>query len=402
MHDMTVMLMELGAVILGLGVVGRFAGRIGMSPIPLYLAGGLAFGNGGIFPLSTSEEFFEVGAEIGVILLLLLLGLEYTATELFGSLRAQYPTGAVDFLLNATPGALVALLLGWGPAAALALAGVTWISSSGVVAKVLTDLGRLGNRETPVVLGVLVLEDLSMAVYLPLLTAVLGGAGLAGGSVTLLVALGTVGLVLYVALRHGRLVSRAVGTDNPEMLLLVVLGLTLLVAGVAERLQVSAAVGAFLVGIALSGETAENARNLMTPLRDLFAALFFVFFGLSTVPAEIPPVLPLAALLAAVTAATKIATGWYAARRAGIASKGRWRAGGALVARGEFSIVIAGLAAGTEPRIGPLATAYVLLLVVLGPLAARWVEPAASALRRRRGRTPPGTPPPRADAPSAG
>ncbi|MGH3312744.1 MAG: cation:proton antiporter [Streptomyces sp.] len=387
MHDTTVLLIELGAVILGLGLVGRFAGRIGMSPIPLYLLGGLAFGHGGFFPLSSSEEFIEVGAEIGVLLLLLLLGLEYTASELVTSLKTQYPSGIVDFLLNATPGALAGLILGWGPAGVVALAGVTWISSSGVIAKVLTDLGRLGNRETPVILGILVMEDLSMAVYLPLLTALLAGVGIAGGSVTLLVALGTVGLVLYLALRHGRFISRAVSSDTPEMLLLVVLGLTLLVAGVAQKLQVSAAVGAFLVGIALSGETAEHARTLLSPLRDLFAAVFFVFFGLSTAPSEIPPVLLPALMLAVVTIITKIITGWYAARRAGISRRGRLRAGGALVARGEFSIVIAGLAVSAEPRVGPLATAYVLLLVIAGPLAARWTEPAVGALRRllRRG-----------------
>ena len=382
MHDSTVLLIELGAVILGLGLVGRFAGRIGMSPIPLYLLGGLAFGHGGLSPLSASEGFIEVGAEMGVILLLLLLGLEYTASELVTSLKTQYPSGIVDFLLNATPGAVAALLLGWGPAGVLALAGVTWISSSGVIAKVLTDLGRLGNRETPVILGVLVMEDLSMAVYLPLLTALLAGVGVAGGSVTLLVAMGTVGIVLYLALRHGRLISRAVSSDTPEMLLLVVLGLTLLVAGVAQKLQVSAAVGAFLVGIALSGETAKKSRALLTPLRDLFAAVFFVFFGLSTTPAQIPPVLLPALLLAVVTVITKIATGWYAARRAGISRRGRLRAGGGLVARGEFSIVIAGLAVSAEPRIGPLATAYVLLMVIIGPLAARWTEPAVSGLRR--------------------
>jgi len=380
-HDTTVLLIELGAVILGLGLVGRFAGRLGMSPIPLYLLGGLAFGKGGVFPLSASEEFIEVGSEIGVLLLLLLLGLEYTASELVTSLKTQYPSGIVDFVLNATPGAVAGLLLGWGPVGALALAGVTWISSSGVIAKVLTDLGRLGNRETPVILGVLVMEDLSMAVYLPLLTALLAGVGLAGGSVTLLVALGSVGAVLYLALRHGRFISRAVSSDTPEMLLLVVLGLTLLVAGLAQRLQVSAAVGAFLVGIALSGETAEHARALLTPLRDLFAAIFFVFFGLSTTPSQIPPVLLPALLLAVVTIVTKIVTGWYAARRAGISPRGRLRAGGALVARGEFSIIIAGLAVGAEPRIGPLATAYVLLMVIAGPLAARWTEPTVRRLR---------------------
>lgn len=384
MHGTTTLLIELGAIIMGLGLIGRFAGRIGLSPIPLYLLVGLAFGTGGLLPLSASEDFIAVGAEIGVILLLLLLGLEYSASELVGSLKTQYPSGLVDFVLNALPGAAAALLLGWGPVAAVALAGVTWISSSGVIAKVLTDLGRLGNRETPVVLGILVMEDLAMAVYLPLLTALLAGVGLAGGSITLLIALGTVGIVLYLALRHGRVISRAVSSDNPEMLLLVVLGLTLLVAGIAQELQVSAAVGAFLVGIALSGEVAEGARKLLTPLRDLFAAVFFVFFGLSTDPNEIPPVLLPALLLAVVTAVTKVFTGWYAARRAGIAPKGRLRAGGALVARGEFSIVIAGLAVATEPRIGPIATAYVLILVVLGPLAARWTEPLVLPLLERR------------------
>lgn len=393
MHDMTALLIELGAVLLALGILGRIAGRIGFSPIPLYLLAGLAFGHGGLLPLDASEEFVATGAEIGVILLLLLLGLEYTAADLVGTLKTQYLSGVVDFLLNALPGAAFALLLGWGPVAAVALAGVTWISSSGVIAKVVGDLGRLGNRETPVVLGILVLEDLSMAVYLPILTALLAGVGLAGGSITLLISLGTVSVVLFVALRYGRVVSRAVSSDNPEMLLLVVLGLTLLVAGIAAKLQVSAAVGAFLVGIALSGEVAKGARNLLSPLRDLFAAVFFVFFGLSTDPREIPPVLGIALALAALTALTKIATGWYAARRAGVKSAGRWRAGGTLVARGEFSIVIAGLAVGVEPRLGPLATAYVLILVILGPVAARYTEPAVRKLTTRRQKPTPQGPP---------
>ncbi|TDW87607.1 potassium/proton antiporter membrane subunit (CPA2 family) [Kribbella pratensis] len=384
MHEnITALLIELGAVILALGILGRIAGRLGFSPIPLYLLAGLAFGHGGLLPLAASEEFVATGAEIGVILLLLLLGLEYTASDLVSTLKTQYISGAVDFLLNALPGAAVALLLGWGPVAAVALAGVTWISSSGVIAKVVGDLGRLGNRETPVILGILVLEDLSMAVYLPILTALLAGVGLAGGSITLLISLGTVSVVLFIALRYGRVISRAVSSDNPEMLLLVVLGLTLLVAGIAQQLQVSAAVGAFLVGIALSGEVAHGARNLLSPLRDLFAAVFFVFFGLSTDPAKIPPVLAIAFGLAILTALTKIITGWYAARRAGISTAGRWRAGGTLVARGEFSIVIAGLAVGVEPKLGPLATAYVLILVILGPVAARYTEPLARRLTHK-------------------
>ncbi|MFF8597192.1 cation:proton antiporter [Streptomyces sp. NPDC015220] len=387
MHSTAVFLIEFGAILLGLGLLGRFAGRLRFSPIPLYLLAGLAFGEGGLLPLGASEEFVAIGAEIGVVLLLLMLGLEYTASDLVSNLKTQYPAGLVDATLNALPGAVMALLLGWGPVAAVVLAGVTWISSSGVIAKVLGDLGRLGNRETPVVLSILVLEDLSMAVYLPIVTALLAGSGLAAGSTTLAVALGVAGLVLLVAVRFGRHISRFVSSDDPEKLLLVVLGLTLLVAGLAQQLQVSAAVGAFLVGIALSGEAAEGAHHLLSPLRDLFAAVFFVFFGLHTDPSDIPPVLLPALALAAVTTLTKVATGYWAARRAGISARGRWRAGGTLVARGEFSIVIAGLAvtAGIEPSLGPLATAYVLILVVVGPLTARWTEPLALRLVGRRG-----------------
>jgi CPA2 family monovalent cation:H+ antiporter-2 len=385
MHSSAVFLIEFGCLILGLGLLGRLAGRFSFSPIPLYLLAGLAFGEGGLLPLVASEDFVAIGAEIGVILLLLMLGLEYTATDLVSNLKTHYPAGVVDAVLNALPGAVLALLLGWGPVAAVVLAGVTWVSSSGVIAKVLGELGRLGNRETPAILSILVLEDLSMAVYLPIVTALLAGVGLAAGAVTLAIALGVATLVLVLAVRYGRHVSRFVSSDDPEKLLLVVLGVTLVVAGLAQQLQVSAAVGAFLVGIALSGEVAEGATSLLAPLRDLFAAVFFVFFGLHTDPASIPPVLLPALALAAVTTATKIATGHWAARRAGIGPKGRWRAGGTLVARGEFSIVIAGLAvtAGIEPSLGPLATAYVLILVLLGPLTARYTEPVATALTGR-------------------
>ncbi|MEO3839737.1 cation:proton antiporter [Streptomyces sp. B22F1] len=392
MHSSAVFLMEFGAVILGLGLLGRFAGRLQLSPIPLYLLAGLAFGEGGLLPMGASEEFVAMGAEIGVILLLLMLGLEYSASDLVSNLKTQYPAGLVDCALNALPGAAMALLLGWGPVAAVVLAGVTWISSSGVIAKVLGDLGRLGNRETPVILSILVLEDLAMAVYLPIVTALLAGVGWAAGSLTLAIALSVAGLVLFLAVRFGRVISRFVSSDDPEKLLLVVLGLTVLVAGIAQQLQVSAAVGAFLVGIALSGEAAEGAHALLSPLRDLFAGVFFVFFGLHTDPSSIPPVLLPALALAVVTTVTKIATGYWAAKRAGIRVKGRWRAGGTLVARGEFSIVIAGLAvtAGIEPRLGPLATAYVLILVVLGPLTARYTETLATRLteRRRKPATP--------------
>jgi CPA2 family monovalent cation:H+ antiporter-2 len=390
-------LIELGAVFFALGLLGRLAGRIGLSPIPLYLLGGLAFGSGGLIPLTGIEGFTELASEVGVVLLLLLLGLEYSAAELVTGMRRSWTAGILDIVLNAAPGAAVALALGWGPVGALVLGGVTYISSSGIIAKVLGDLGRLGNRETPVVLSILVFEDLVMAVYLPILTAVLIGVSLVGGLTAVGVSVAVLAVVLVVALRYGRFVSALVDSPDREVFLLKVFGAALLVAGFASAMQVSAAVGAFLLGIAISGSTAENATKLLEPLRDLFAAVFFVVFGLNTDPASIPPVLGWALVLAATTTVTKIATGWWAAQRVGIGLPGRARAGAALVARGEFSIVIAGLAVGyatVDSMMTALATTYVLLMAVVGPVAARVVEPAARWVRTRRPSTAP--------APSAG
>ncbi len=394
MHDTTALLCEIGVLLFALGMLGRLGRRFGLSPIPLYLLAGLAFGSGGLLPLSASEKFIQVGAEIGVILLLVMLGLEYSASELVANLRSAAPAGLIDALLNALPGAGFALLMGWNWVAALVLAGITWVSSSGVIAKVLGDLGRVGNRETPVILSILVIEDLAMAFYLPLVTAVLAGAGFIGGAKALAVAVLTVLAVLVVAIRYGGVISSLISVKDPEALLLSVLGLTILVAGVAQGLKVSAAVGAFLVGIALSGPVAHHATQMLSPLRDMFAAVFFVFFGLSTKPTDIPPVLLPALGLAVLTMATKVLTGYLAARRAGIGLPGRLRAGFGLMPRGEFSIVIAGLAVsmGIEPRLAPLATAYVLITVVTGPLLAR-IPDFAWFKRRIRPQTTPATTP---------
>jgi CPA2 family monovalent cation:H+ antiporter-2 len=322
-----------------------------------------------------------------------MLGLEYTAGELTMGLKRTWLAGVIDIVLNATPGAIAGLLLGWGPVGALVLGGVTYISSSGIVAKVLTDLKRLGNRETPTVLSILVFEDLAMALYLPILTATLAGVGFLGGAQAFGIAFVVITIVLVVALRLGHLVSAVLDSEHKEVFLLKILGAALVVAGLAQALQVSAAVGAFMLGIAISGSTARNAAKLLEPLRDLFAAMFFVVVGLNSDPSHLPPVIGWAILLAIVTTATKIYTGWWAAGRAGIGVMGRARAGSALVARGEFSIVIAGLAVtagAADAQMAAFTTGYVLMMAVLGPISARLAEPAVNAVRKRRQATPSG------------
>jgi monovalent cation:H+ antiporter-2, CPA2 family len=372
--DVSLTLIELGSIIVGLALLARVASKIGLSGIPLYLLAGLAFGKGGIAPLELSQDFIRLGAEIGVLLLLFMLGLEYTPAELKSSLREGLPSGIADFILNFTPGVLTGVALQWNPMAAVLLGGVTYCSSSGIVAKVLGELRRLENPETPGILSILVMEDLAMAVYLPLVGALMVGGSTRQIVISIVVAVAVVSFVLFVALRFGDTLSRLAEHESDEVVLLTTFGTVLLIAGVAQKFQVSAAIGAFLVGIALSGPIAKHSERLLSPLRDLFAVTFFFFFGLEVDPSTLPKVLPIAATLAVVTALTKVATGYWSAKRARIEGAGRMRAGVALIPRGEFSMVIAGLGIALEPALAPLSAAYVLLLAIAGPVAARVVK----------------------------
>ncbi|HYZ97813.1 MAG TPA: cation:proton antiporter [Acidimicrobiales bacterium] len=384
--DLATVLLELGSVLLLLAVAGRLARRLGLSPIPFFLVAGLFLGEGTPLELEATRDFIEIAAQVGIVLLLLMLGLEYSGRELLASIHANRAAGLVDFVLNATPGALTAWFLGWGTTAAIFLGGITYISSSGIVSKVLDDLGRVGNRETPSVLSILVIEDLGMALILPVSVGLLLSAGVADTVTDIAVAAVAIAAAFAVTLFFGDQLSRVVFHRSTELLVLTVVGAALAVAGGAEQIHAPAAVAALLVGIALSGPAADAAKVALIPVRDLFAAVFFVFFGIEVDPATLPQALPAAAALAVVTVVTKLVTGAWAARRAGIGLPGRIRAGTVLIAHGEFSIILAGLAlaGGIEPDLGPLAASYVLIVAIAGPLLARFADPLAFALVEAR------------------
>ncbi len=362
---------ELGSAVIGLAILARIAKRFGFSAIPLYLLAGLAFGNGGIAPLKVSEGFIHGGGEIGVLLLLFMLGLEYSGDQLVKTLRSGYVAGIIDFILNFFPGLIFGFILGMKPMAAFILGGVTYMSSSGVAAKVLTELGRLNFPETPVILSILIQEDMVMAVYLPLVAVLIIGGSMQRMAISVSIAVATVIVVLFAAVKFGGAFSRLVRHESDEIILLTTFGTVLLVAGIAERFQVSSAIGAFLVGIAISGPLAEQSHRLLSPLRDLFAAMFFFFFGLQIDPRSLKSMLLLAIVLGVITALTKMLTGYLAAIVSGVDRSARFRVGSVLISRGEFSIVIAALAVGVDPKLGSLAAAYVLFLEILGPICAR-------------------------------
>ncbi|MEZ5239087.1 MAG: cation:proton antiporter [Microthrixaceae bacterium] len=230
--------------------------------------------------LNVSAEFASLAAEIGVLLLLFTLGLEYTPKELTTALAKGATGGVADLVLNFVPGLAAGLLLGWEPVAAVLLGGVTYISSSGVIAKLVGDLGRIGNRETPHILTVLVFEDLVMAVYLPVVSVLLIGSSMLQGVRDVGIALAVVLAILWALSRWGQpmsdMLERRSDSVGDEVVLLSVFGSVLLIGGLVQQVEVSAAVGAFLVGVAISGPAQHRAAAVIDPLRHLFAAIFFL------------------------------------------------------------------------------------------------------------------------------
>lgn len=374
MEEVNRQIFELGLLFLTMGILARFASVIRLSPVPFFLLLGLLFGKGGISPIDINENLVKVAAEIGAILLLLFLGLEYSATTLVRTVSRTWMVGLLDLVVNALPGVLLSLLLGWGLLGAVALGGVSAVSSSGIISQELRDLGWRKNRETPSVVSILVVEDLAMAPYLPLLTAVATGAGLLGGMISVGIALVVVTVVFGVALFRSYSTSRWIDATKPSSFLLMVFGLAIMVAGLAGMFDFSSAVAAFLVGLLLSGDIAEAARARLAPLRDLFAALFFLFFGFITDPAEIPAVLPAAIALTIATVGTKFITAAALGRRGGFSRAAVARAGSLLSARGEFSVLIAGIAATSlvaPSNLQPLVATYVMLTAIVGPALSR-------------------------------
>ena len=271
-------LAEIGAALLVLGLVAFLANKIKFSVVPLYLLIGLALGNGGFIPLSLSEEFLVTGAQIGAIMLLLLLGLEYSAYDLAKSFKERKSAGVIDVIANATPGFLIGFALGWGIPGALALAGITYVSSSGIAAQLIKEMGFRKSEVSKRAIGVLVFEDLALAPYLPLLSAVILGVSVWSGLLTVGLALAITGLVILVSFKGSSRFQKFLDPNEPGGLLLTVFGTALLAAGLADLVGFSGVVAAFLIGLLLTGEVAEAARSRLMPLRDIFRGNFLLVF----------------------------------------------------------------------------------------------------------------------------
>lgn len=368
-------LLEIGGVLVLLGVIAYIASRIALSAVPLFLIIGLAFGKGGISPLQLSSDFLNVGAQIGAILLLLLLGLEYSAREIGEVFRTSKYVFFSDLLLNATPGILIALILGWGMKGALLLGGITYVSSSGIASELIRETGWSRSQVAKRTVVVLVSEDLMLAPYLPLLTAAILGVGLVSGLISISFALLITGFVLLVGVKRENLFSQIFNRFSASALLLTVFGSALVAAGAAGLAGFSGAIAAFLVGLLLTGEVANAIRNRLAPLRDFFAAIFFIFFGLSIDPSQILEVWVLALILTIVGTLGKLFIGWQTAKD--LHDPMSWRRVGAfLVPRGEFSVIIAGFSSSLvfSEQLKALTISYVIATTLIASLLLRFLR----------------------------
>ncbi|KOX40902.1 transporter [Streptomyces sp. NRRL F-7442] len=390
----------MGGAFVAAAFLARLGGRIGLPTIPLFMLAGILLGpHTPGFVLVEDAHDFEMLSALGLVLLLFYLGLEFHLDDLKSGGKRLLTAGGVYLLLNVGAGLGFGFVLGWGVREALVLAGVLGISSSAIVTKILIDLGRIGRPETRLILGVIVVEDIFLALYLAALQPVISGAhGVADMALQAGKAFGFL-LVLAAAARYGtRLVGRLIHTRDNELLVISFLGAAVLVAGVSELLGVADAIGAFMVGLILAGTpSGPRIRELVHPLRDAFAAIFFFAFGLAIDPGDLASVAGPVAAAAALTVVMNVVAGLCVARVYRYGSEPAAEIATTLVARGEFALILAAMAAGAglDARLAPFIAGYVLVLAVLGPVVAGRAHVLAGALRAA-GRLLPGAPAPAA------
>ncbi|APW98829.1 sodium:proton antiporter [Halobiforma lacisalsi AJ5] len=401
-------LIDVGVLFAAVGFAGVIANRINQSVIPFYIFAGMALnpyvlgelpsvvanavGQGfdpsvfgydlleaaGAIAL-TETDFIHLGAELGIVLLLFFLGLEFNLDRLIAARERIGKAGTVDLAVNFGVGLVLGWLLFRAFLPAFLTAGVVYISSSAIITKSLIDLGWIANNEADPMLGTLVYEDLFIAVYLAIATALVMGGGDVGE------ALGQIGVAVGFILVLLALVSfgtawfqRSLETDTHEFLVLRALGITTLISGAALALGVSEAVAAFFVGMAFSSTGhVHDLENLLEPVRDTFAAVFFFWIGLLTDPGVFLDAFVLAAIAAAVvlTAPSKLVSGYLGGRIYELSERRSLRVGLGMTTRGEFSLIIAsiaiggagiGLAEGTAEALYAFTVGYVLVMSILG------------------------------------
>ena len=359
------------ALLAGLGLV---ASRFGLSAIPAYLLAGLLLGPNEPRALSLirPSEVTHFLAEIGLVFLLFCLGHEVTLERLARSRRHAVLGGAIDLVVNGSLGLVVGVAAFGLSFGGLVLAAAIYVSSSAITVKGLIDFRRLADDETDLVLAILVAEDLAIALVLGFVAA--GGGAATDTLVLVTEAIAFVAAALAVSKWLARPLDRVLGWLPREFFLLAVFSFVFGAAALAQRVGLSEAIGALMAGVVLA-ETSVRAEieERFFSFRDVFGALFFFVFGLSIDVGALGSVAWI--LTAAVIAALvgKLGAGYVAGLVGGLSQRQSFNVGAALVAHGEFTIILAQLASENDRIPGPTQTKlvafaglYVLVTATIG------------------------------------
>jgi CPA2 family monovalent cation:H+ antiporter-2 len=359
-----------------LAVLGLVASRFGLSAIPAYLLAGLLLGPNEPEVLSFIEpsEVTDFVAELGIIFLLFFLGLEFTLDRLRRSSMHLGIGGTIDFVVNAGLGLIVGVVAFGFSIAAVILAGAIYVSSSAVAVKGLIDFRRLADDETDLVLAILIVEDIAIAF-------VLAFAGGGGGEIEDSLALAFKAITfIVVSLAASRWLSRPIDRllewMPREFFLLFTFALLIGMSAVSHWLGLSEAIGALMAGVVLSGTTARHElEERFLSFRDIFGALFFFVFGLSIDVEALGSLGWLIALAVVLSVVGKLGGTYAAGRVGGFTPRQSLNAGAALVARGEFTVILAQVAAANpeipvsaERDLIAIAGLYVLVTALIGVL----------------------------------
>jgi len=368
-------LLTLGVLFVIAYILGRVGKLIGLPAIPIYMLVGLiASPNTHFFPLSFESADVELIAVFGLILLLFSLGLEFDQDEFYGNAGSLLVSGGTRLAINMGAGFALGIWIGWGTREALIIAGMTAASSSAIITKLIIELRRLTNRETPTILGIMVLEDVFIAIYLAIVGVILSGSTDVWAIVMQLAISFTFLIVMFVVARWGgKFVSKLVQTKDDELFTILFFGLAVAFGGIGELLGVSDAIGAFLIGLVL-GATRFRGRieQFALPLRDVFGAFFFLNFGLALDVSTFGEVLVPVAVAVVMTLIINTGGGQLIAWQNKLTKAEGLNVSAMLQNRGEFALILATLAvgAGLDSRLTPFAGLYVLCMAIIGPIIA--------------------------------
>jgi CPA2 family monovalent cation:H+ antiporter-2 len=394
------LILEVGLALALIALAVWLAAKLRLSNVPFLILIGMAVGphapHIGVFDLRfiNSAPLIEFMGRVGVLFLLFYLGLESNVTRLIQAGRSIFIGGSIYIVINFTLGLLYGYVTGFSATEMLVVAGLTSISSSAIVAKILFDYRRTANPETEIILGITMYEDVFLAVYLSLLSGiVLSGATSFGGVLSSAgLALGFIVGLIVLGRWATPVLNWLLRIPSNEVFVIVVFAALFVFAGLGETIHVAEAIGALLLGLIL-GETEHSGRleKLVVPFRDFFGGIFFFGFGLTVDPFGLGGAVWLSLGAALLSVIGVIVAGQLAGRIAGHSGATSLNVGLTLLGRGEFSIIVAKLAqaGGLATLIQPFAALYVLILATVAPLLAKESERIytlfARLFRTRRG-----------------